>query len=254
MNYELKRVLIVEDETSSFENLYSILKEVAPDTEVVGNTESVAETVRWLNANPLPDLIFMDIHLSDDSAFAIFAQTKVTVPIVFTTAYDQYALDAFRVNSIDYLLKPIKAKDVRRAIDKFHLLSQIDLAAYLRRMATLQPEKHFASRILVPQRDMLVPVNVAAIAFIYSTGKSTIIFHDNGEQLSCHKSLESILSTLDPHQFFRANKQFAVNRDSVRNITVWYDSRLLVTLSTETPERLFVSKNRAAEFKHWITS
>ena len=247
------RVLIVEDETSSYENLLSILREVAPDTEVVGNTESVAATVRWLNENVSPDLIFMDIHLSDDSAFAIFSQTEVTVPIVFTTAYDQYALDAFHVNSIEYLLKPIKAKDVARAIDKFRLLSHIDLSAYLSRMESLTPEHHWQSRLLVPYRDLLVPVNVADICFIYSSEKNTTIGLKSGEQLAYHKSLESILSTLDPHQFFRANKQFAINRDSVQKITVWFDSRLLLTLVTNTPEDLFISKNRAAEFKQWMT-
>lgn len=247
------RVLIVEDETSSYENLLSILREVAPDIEVVGNTESVAETVSWLSENAKPDLIFMDIHLSDDSAFSIFSQIEVTVPIVFTTAYDQYALDAFRVNSIDYLLKPIKAKDVRRSIDKFHRLSHIDIAAYLGRMVSLVPEKHWQSRLLVPYRDLLVPVSVADISFFYSTERSTTICLNKGEQYAYNKSLDSILSVLDSHQFFRANKQFIINRDSVQKISVWYDSRLLLTLNIDTPEPLFVSKNRAAEFKQWMT-
>ena len=165
------KILIVEDETSSYENLLSIIKEVAPDTEVVGNTESVTETVRWLNEHQLPDLIFMDIHLSDDSAFAIFNQMEVKAPIVFTTAYDEYALDAFHVNSIDYLLKPIKAKDVRRAIEKFHILSKIDLTAYLGRMGSLVPETRWQTRLLIPHKDMLVPVAVADISYIYSTEK-----------------------------------------------------------------------------------
>lgn len=248
------RVLIVEDETSSYENLLSILREVAPDTDIVGNTESVAGTVRWLSENDKPDLIFMDIHLSDDSAFAIFNQIEVNVPIVFTTAYDQYALDAFHVNSIEYLLKPIKAKDVRRAIEKFHLLSKIDLAAYLGRMGALAPtQPRWQSRLLVPYRDMLVPVNVADISFVYSTEKNTTIHLNSGEQYGYNKSLDAILATLDPKQFFRANKQFIVNRDSVEKISVWYDSRLLLTLNADTPERLFVSKNRAAEFKQWMT-
>jgi DNA-binding LytR/AlgR family response regulator len=248
------RVLIVEDETSSYENLLSILKDVAPDTEVVGNTESVAGTVSWLSENAKPDLIFMDIHLSDDSAFTIFNQMEVTVPIVFTTAYDQYALDAFHVNSIEYLLKPIKAKDVQRAIEKFHRLSNIDITAYLGRMGSLAPEQpRWQSRLLVPYRDMLVPVNVTDISYIYSTERNTTICLNSGEQYAYNKSLDAILSTLDPHQFFRANKQFVINRNSVKNISVWYDSRLLITLNAPTPERLFVSKNRAAEFKQWVT-
>ena len=247
------KVLIVEDETSSYENLLSIIKEVAPDTEVVGNTESVTETVRWLNEHQLPDLIFMDIHLSDDSAFAIFNQIEVKAPIVFTTAYDEYALDAFHVNSIEYLLKPIKAKDVRRAIEKFHILSKIDLTAYLGRMGSLVPENRWQTRLLIPHKDMLVPVAVTDISYIYSTEKATTVCLNNGESLLYPKSLEAILSTLNPHLFFRANKQFAVCRDSVKKITVWYDSRLLISLNVDTPERLFVSKNRAAEFKQWMT-
>ena len=231
------RVLIVEDETSSYQNLLSILKEVAPEIEVVGNTESVAETVNWLSTNALPDLIFMDIHLSDDSAFAIFSQIEVNVPIVFTTAYDQYALDAFKVNSIDYLLKPIKAKDVRRAIDKF-----------------LASEMRWTKRLLVSYRDALVPVNVDDISYVYSTDKNTMVCLNSGEQLNCNKSMESVFSNLNPERFFRANKQFIVNRDSVKKIAVWFDSRLLLTLNTTTPERLFISKNRAAEFKQWMTA
>lgn len=248
------RVLIVEDETSSYENLLSILKEVAPEIEMIGNTESVAETVNWLSTNIQPDLIFMDIHLSDDSAFAIFNQIEVNVPIVFTTAYDQYALDAFKVNSIDYLLKPIKAKDVRRSIDKFLKISKFELAAYLGRMDSLASESRWTKRMLIPHKDLLVPVNVDDISYIYSTDKNTLVCLNSGEQINCHKSLESLFSNLNPHKFFRANKQFAVSRDSVQKIVVWFDSRLLVTLSTPTPERLFVSKNRAAEFKQWMTA
>ena len=193
--------------------------------------------MNWLSTNALPDLIFMDIHLSDDSAFAIFSQIEVNVPIVFTTAYDQYALDAFKVNSIDYLLKPIKAKDVRRAIDKF-----------------LASEMRWTKRLLVSYRDALVPVNVDDISYVYSTDKNTMVCLNSGEQLNCNKSLESVFSNLNPERFFRANKQFIVNRDSVKKIAVWFDSRLLLTLNTTTPERLFISKNRAAEFKQWMTA
>lgn len=248
------RVLIVEDETSSYQNFMCIIREMASDIEVVGNTESVAETVSWLRQNAPPDLIFMDIHLSDGSAFSIFAQTEVTVPIVFTTAYDQYALDAFRVNSIDYLLKPIKAKDIERAIDKFHRLSRIDVNSYLSRMSALKPKAQWQNCLLVPHRDTLMPINVADISYIYSTEKKTVICMNNREQYFYPKSLDATLSMLDPHQFFRANKQFVVRRESVQKITVWYDSRLLLKLNTDTPEQLFVSKNRAAEFKQWMVS
>lgn len=113
------KVLIVEDETAAYESLVEILKEIDPQIQVLANTESVGQTVKWLKNNPDPDLILMDIHLSDGSSFLIFECVEVEVPIIFTTAYDQYAIDAFKQNSIDYLLKPIKPEDLKRAIDKF---------------------------------------------------------------------------------------------------------------------------------------
>ena len=130
-------VLIVEDETAAYENLADIISEVDPHIRIAGNTESVTSTVQWLQSNPLPDLIFMDIHLSDGSAFAIFDKITVETPIVFTTAYDQYAIEAFRVNSIDYLLKPVKVNDIRHALDKYGKLTRQDLVQYLSQLTLL---------------------------------------------------------------------------------------------------------------------
>ena len=193
------RILIVEDETAAYENLADMLVTIDPTIEIMGNTESVRQTVRWLQANPRPDLIFMDIHLSDGSAFAIFDQIEVEVPIIFTTAYDQYAIDAFKVNSIDYILKPIKPEELKRALDKFSRWNHQDIIHYL-------------------------------------------------------SQLEQIISSLSPADFIRANKQFIISRDSVKDITIWFDSRLLVTLDIEVPERIYISKNKASEFKSWIVS
>ena len=134
------KVLIIEDETTASENLVEMLKEIDPSIEVLHVLESVQQTVRWLNTNPAPDLIFMDIHLSDGSAFTLFSQIDVQTPIVFTTAYDQYALDAFTVNSIDYLLKPIKMAELTRALEKFKKWGKTDVIAYLEHMMKLNPE------------------------------------------------------------------------------------------------------------------
>ncbi|MBR4218964.1 MAG: response regulator, partial [Bacteroidales bacterium] len=142
------KILIVEDETAASENLIQMLRIMEPSAEILAVLESVSQTVDWLDSHPSPDLIMMDIHLSDDSAFAIFKQTKVTAPIVFTTAYDQYAIDSFRVNSIDYLLKPIKNADLRRALDKFHHWTEPDISAYLERMLALQPAAEQTSNYL----------------------------------------------------------------------------------------------------------
>lgn len=245
-------VLIVEDETAAYENLADIIAEVDPRIRIAGNTESVTGTVLWLQSNPLPDLIFMDIHLSDGSAFAIFDKIAVETPIVFTTAYDQYAIEAFRVNSIDYLLKPVKVGDIRHALDKYGKLTRQDLVQYLSQLTQLAAPPKYQDRLLIPSKDKLIPVNLRDVSCFYTTDKNTFVYLKNGEKYPYSKTLEQIIATLDPAHFIRANKQFIVAKDSVTNITIWFDNRLLVTLDTEVPERVYISKNKASEFKSWI--
>lgn len=247
------RVLIVEDETVAAENLTYLLRKVAPEIEIAGYTESVEKTVEWLQGNSA-DLIFMDIHLSDGSAFAVFDRMEVSTPIVFTTAYDQYALDAFRVNSIDYLLKPIKPEDLRRALDKFGQRTTVDLLKYLSQLNSLSEKPRYSGRLLVQERDMIHPVAVGEISCIYSTNKRTEIILKSGLKHTTNKSLDQIMSTLDPTKFIRANKQFIVARDAICDLTVWFDSRLKVNLITDTPEPVYISKNKVAEFKEWLSA
>ena len=250
------RVLIIEDETAASENLIAMLQEIDSEIEVLQVLESVQQTVRWLRSNPAPDLIFMDIHLSDGSAFTLFQEMEVTVPIVFTTAYDQYALDAFTVNSVDYLLKPIKTSELTRALDKFKRWTQSDVMDYLQRMMKMRPagSGNYTTSLLVPVKDKLVPVSMDDVACIYSTDRKTQIYLKSGQMMLYSRSLDSIAGGLDPSKFFRANKQYIVARDCVKEIVVWFDSRLLVSMPIELPEPLFVSKNKAAEFKNWMTS
>ena len=252
------KVLIVEDETAASENLIAMLQEIDPGIEVLKVLESVQQTVRWLTNNPAPDLIFMDIHLSDGSAFTLFQEMEVTVPIVFTTAYDQYALDAFTVNSIDYLLKPIKTSELERALEKFKRWSKSDVMDYLERMLKMRPtgsqRSEYLTSLLVPVKDKLMPVNLDDVACIYSTDRKTQIYLKSGKMMLYNRSLDSLIGNLNPTKFFRANKQYIVSRDCVKEIVVWFDSRLLVSMPIELPEPLFVSKNKAAEFKNWITT
>lgn len=246
------RVLIVEDETAAFENMVTALQTIDPAIEIVANTESVSRTAEWLSNNPLPDLIFMDIHLSDGSAFMLFDRMKIETPIVFTTAYDKYALDAFRVNSIDYLLKPIKSDELQRALDKFRHWMPDDMSSYLSRLMALAPKPAYKDRILIPLRDKLLPVSLNNVGFFYTTNKQTLVCLKNGTQYAYAKTLEQIMTMLNSSEFFRANKQYIVARDSIKEITIWFDSRLLVTLDNETPEPIYISKNRATEFKTWV--
>ena len=248
------KILIVEDETAAYENLADMLTDIDPSIEVMGNTESVGQTVRWLQSNPKPDLIFLDIHLSDGSSFAIFDHIKVDTPIIFTTAYDQYALDAFKVNSIDYLLKPIKSKDLKRALDKFSHWNSQDIAQYLTQLTQLATTPKYKDKLLVAYRDKLLPIPVSDVACFYTADKVTTVYLKDGKSYPYVKTLEQIIATLDPKDFIRANKQYILSRDSIRDLTIWFDNRLLVTLYVEVPERIYISKNKASEFKQWMVN
>ena len=249
------KVLIIEDETAASEDLIAILHEIDEDIEVLDVLESVKQTVRWLRANPAPDLIFMDIHLSDGSAFTLFQEIEVETPIIFTTAYNQYAIDAFNVNSIDYLLKPIKISDMTRALEKFRRLTSNDVMAYLQRVVSLGKThtEGYVSSLLVSVRDKLVPVDVNNVVCIYNTDHKTQIILSDGRNISYGKSLDAIMLSLDPMKFYRANKQYIVSRSYIKEIVIWYDNRLLVNMELELPEPLYVSKNKASEFKSWMT-
>lgn len=249
------KVLIVEDETAAFESLVDILQSIDPTIEIVGNTESVNQTVNWLNNNSAPDLILMDIHLSDGSSFLIFDSIEVETPIIFTTAYDEYAIEAFKVNSIDYLLKPIKTEELEKAIQKFKKRTQPDIINYLERLAQLTPARQqYAEKILIPLKDKLLPVSLQNVSCFYTTDKSTTVYLKDGNSYPYAKTLDQIYSGLNPSSFYRANKQYIVARESVKNITIWFDNRLLLTLDVETPERIYISKNKAADFKAWIVN
>ncbi len=250
------KVLIVEDETAAYESLVQLLAAVGPQLDVLGNTESVSQTIHWLNNHPQPDLIFMDIHLSDGSAFLIFDHMEVQVPIIFTTAYDEYALEAFKVNSIDYLLKPIKEVDLKRALDKFTLRSQADLTAYIAQLSQLSQisaRTRYPDRLLIPVKDQLMPIALEDVSYFYTSDKNTSIGLRDGRSLAYSRSLEQIYNSLNPQDFYRANKQFIIARNAVENITIWFDSRLLIKLNSELPERIYISKNKAADFKEWFT-
>lgn len=247
-------VLIVEDETTAYENMVDLLAQVDPNIHVVGNTESIRQTIKWLGEHEAPDLIFMDIHLSDGSAFVIFDEIRIEIPIIFTTAYDRYAIEAFKVNSIDYLLKPVKEDDMRRALTKFSKWGRPDISQYLSQIAQMVSKPNYSDKILIPYKDKLLPVSLSEIACFYTADKNTFVFLKNGMKYPYGKTLDQIYSTLNPHDFFRANKQFIVSRNSVSNITIWFDSRLLVSLEVDTPERIYVSKNRVSEFKAWMVS
>ena len=249
------KALIIEDELMAAKTLKKLLGEVSPDTEIVGVLESIEDSVDWISQHPMPDLIFMDIHLADGSSFTIFDRVTVTCPVIFTTAYDEYALKAFEVNSIDYLLKPISKEALERAVAKYHSLGrglqQEQLEAVLKHLGA---KPKFKSCFLLPERDKLVPLPTNDIAYAYIDTKTVKLVTFDDKTFFMNQTLDDILAQLDPHEFFRANRQFLISRNAVKDVSVWFGNKLAINLTVETPEKVIVSKARVAEFKAWFVS
>lgn len=251
------RALIVEDELIASQNLQRILQQAADDIQVIAVLQSVEETIEWFASNAQPDILFLDIHLADGSSFAIFESVNVTCPVIFTTAYDEYALKAFEVNSIDYLLKPINLNNLDRALKKLRGLTTArdnsnELLTNL--IASFkQSNKSYKSGFLIPHKDKFIPLQVNRIAYFYTENKMVKIVADDDQVYHLDTSLEDISSQLDPQLFFRANRQFIVARKAIKDISVWFGSKVSVNLHVITPEKVIVSKARVTEFKTWFT-
>lgn len=247
----MKRVIIVEDETAAVVNLRSMLTAVMGDVEVVAVLESVEESVEYFSKKPSADIVFMDIHLADGDSFRIFGSVDIEIPIIFTTAYNEYAIEAFKVNSIDYLLKPYKEEDLRRALDKLHRLTASE-----REQQRVGREQmvHSASTqtMLVRYKDRIIPVNMDEVAFFYTSDERVTLTTLKGDSYPVDKSLEALQQQLSEGKFFRANRQFIISRSAVRDIAVWFGSRLALNLVVATPERIIISKARVPEFKQWL--
>lgn len=249
-------VLIIEDETAAAVNLLVILKDVAPSFKVLDVLESIEESVEYFSnaEHTTPDIVFMDIHLADGESFRIFDRVEITSPIIFTTAYDEYALRAFKVNSIDYILKPIREEDLRHAIDKLAHLSGSEQKEYKKRVETMAEESKAESQkvFLVHYKDKIIPLSINDIAFFYTYNEKVSAYTYTGEKYIVDRTLEVLQSTLPSDEFFRANRQFIVARKAVKDIAVWFGSRLSLNLTLETPEKIIISKARVPEFKQWL--
>ena len=249
------KALIIEDEMMAAKALQKLIGEVSPGTEIVGILETIEESVQWLEDNPMPDLMFMDIHLADGSSFAIFEQVNITCPVIFTTAYDEYALKAFEVNSIDYLLKPISKEALEHALNKYRTLSEkrVNADKIDKLLEQLGEKKRYRSCFLLPERDKLVPLPVNNIIYIYIDAKTVKIITTTGKTYYMNHTLDDLMAELDPQMFFRANRQFIVSRQSIKDVSVWFGNKLAINLIIEVPEKIIVSKARVGEFKAWFT-
>ena len=234
--------------------MQSLITELDPEIKVEAVLQTIEESVEWFSIHPQPDLAFMDIHLADGSSFAIFEKVNITCPIVFTTAYDEYALKAFEVNSIDYLLKPINKADLERALKKYKSFSgdtnPNTLEGLLRQMGNLK--KNYKTCFLLPERDKLIPLATSKIALICIDTKLVKAVSMDNHTYYLNQTLDEIMAQLDPEQFFRANRQFIIARSAVKDLSVWFGNKLVINLIVSSPEKIIVSKARVSEFKTWF--
>ena len=251
------KVVIVEDELVAAQKLERLISQSNDDIQVIAILQSVDESIEWFTLNTAPDLVFMDIHLADGSAFSIFDKVQISCPIIFTTAYDEYALKAFEVNSIDYLLKPINEKSFEHAMNKFRNLAatksyDTDMLANVL-AAFKDTKKVYKSNFLIPYKDKFIPLAVDRIACLYTENKMVKIITSDNQTYTIDSSLEDMYAQLDPAQFFRANRQYIISHNSIKDISIWFGSKLSVNLHVIVPEKIIVSKARVPEFKVWYT-
>jgi two-component system, LytTR family, response regulator LytT len=250
-------ILIVEDEALSARRLKAMVTEMDPTYRVLDIIESVRKAIDWLESHPMPDLMLMDIELTDGKSFDIFEQTTVKCPVIFVTAYDEYAIRAFKVNSIDYLLKPVKQEELTASIDKLKQLQQqynqgssgLNIQSLLQ---AFEKQTNYRERFLIKQADRLLPVETADIAYFQTREKINYIHTFDNKEYAIDQPLDEIEKTLDPKKFFRANRQFIVSASAVEKIHFWFSSKLKVDLKPKSSEDVMISREKAMAFRAWL--
>lgn len=245
--------LIVEDEKVAAVRLSGLIEKCDPTIDILGIVQSVKNAVQWINTNQAPDLIFMDIQLADGLSFEIFEQTLVKAPVIFTTAYDEYALKAFKVNSIDYLLKPIDLNELKYAIDKFKANTkpkEIPTQVFDNILHSLT--KKYKSKFVIKVGEHIKVFTVDDIQCFYTMEKYCFLQNNTGHDYAIDYSLDQLEDLLDPTMFFRINRSFIVSSSSISDIISYSNSRLKVKLHSNKSDDLIVSREKVQDFKKWL--
>ena len=246
------KVAIFEDEVHNSERLVQLLKKCDPAIEVIAVIDSVAAGIQWMEQHNTADLMLMDIQLSDGNCFEIFRQTDVKTPIIFTTAYDNFALQAFKVNSIDYLMKPIDGKELKKALEKYQQFKPaerhtIDIASIAEEFL-----KRDSTRFIGRLNNQLIYVKAKDIAYLQFVKGVTYATTNNNQKLPLDYSLDQIEKMLDKHLFFRINRQFIIQIDAIKKILTYYNSRLILQLQPDAGTDVIISRERVADFRSWL--
>lgn len=250
------KVLIIEDEAPAFRRLEKILLQLDPSIEILEVLDSVEDTVKWVKNHQQPDLALMDIQISDGISFQIFEKTTIDFPVIFTTAFDEYLLKAFKVNSIDYLLKPIKPDELAQALEKYQRLHQsrpepsIDFSSLLKQIN--RSETRYKSRFLVKQGDKMLAIRTEDIVCFHSKHGVVHISTKSNKTYLSDFTLDELTQQLNPQCFYRANRQFLINADYIGTVHRHFKGKLLVEVEHYSGESIYVSSEKATAFKDWL--
>ncbi len=256
-------ILIIEDEYPAAERLQQLLGRLDEPIEVVDVLDSVESAIRWFAEHPAPDLILSDIQLSDGLSFDIYEKVVIKSPIIFTTSYDEYAIQAFKVKSIDYLLKPIKFEELDKAIAKYKQLksefSEEENASKIERLLdNLQQSgqqsagRRHKKRFLVKKGEQLVPISDDEIAYFYTENELVFLFTPEGKKYVVDYTLEQLDGLVDTEKFFRINRQYLIHLEAIQQIHTYFNSRLKLNLQPAPTDEVIVSKGKAKAFKQWL--
>lgn len=256
-NMDQIKVLIVEDEPHAQKELKRLLNNCKHNIHVMDCIDSVEDAITWINSNPEPDIMFFDIQLSDGLSFEIFNHINTQTPVIFTTAFDEYAIQAFKVNSIDYLLKPVKQNELDAALKKFRLLKKSDsgenslsLEQIKNLLEIKKPE--YKSRFITRIGDQILHISINEIAYFKAEDNEVIVVKNNNKRYIIDYSLEQLSNMLDPSTFFRANRSYYINIGALKKISKYFNSRIHIKLEPDTDDDVLISRVKVPDFLNWI--
>jgi two-component system, LytTR family, response regulator LytT len=254
------QVLIVEDEELAVRKLKRLLALVRPEAKVVGELDSIESTVQWLNSSPSPDIILMDIELVDGQSFSVFERTTVKCPVIFITSYDEYAIQAFNVNSVSYLLKPVEEEDLKLALNKFDQVKAyystqsplFSIDSLLEDLQSRLQPKNYKNRFLVKQGSKLVTLDVKEIAYFFSEDGLNFIRTQDNRKMIIDYTLEELKQSLNPSDFFLINRSYLISAKAIQKIESYFGQRLTLQLQPVSEKSVIISREKVTAFKEWI--
>ena len=251
------KILIIEDEVPAAKRLEKLILECNPEAQILNVIDTVEDALEWFRENEEPDLIISDIQLADGVSFQIYEELDLKCPIIFSTAYDQYAIKAFELNSIDYLLKPYSKNTLKKSFDKLEkflpaqqdYLKDIDLNVLLKQV---ESGKGYKQRFLISKADALIPISIDLISYIYTEDKAVMIKTVNDKSFFINYSLDELESQLDPRKFFRLNRQFITSIEAIFKISQYFNGKLKIELNPTQDDKVIVSRAKTPVFKNWL--